>query len=117
VSARLRSRADLEAWLERRGYRWRVHEPTLRVAASDVVVDLAWRGGKGVELFVALPVDADDAALAAANGRLAIGGFIRRGPGVVFALTVFPDHEGALAPEIVERALDACVAAAARGPA
>lgn len=80
-------------------------------------MDIAWRGGKGVELFVALPGAVDDAALAAANARLAIGGFLRRGPGVVFALTVFPNHQDALAAEILERALDACLAAAARGPA
>lgn len=127
MSDRLRSRADLEAWLDRGGREWFVQEPTLRLpvalspAGERAMVDVAWRGPQGVELFVALGVSVKDAraravdvALCGANADCPIGGFRRSGPGVVFAVTVFPDHQEQLAVTIFERALAACTDAVSR---
>jgi hypothetical protein len=120
MSEPLRSRADVEAWLERSGAEWFVQEPTLRVAFDHPDggrgwLDIRWNGARGVEVFAPFGVsvapgreDAVDLALADENARLLDGGVRRAGPGVVYGHIVFPDGDGALDAAVLARALGAC---------
>jgi hypothetical protein len=104
VSRRLRSAADVDAWLERAG----------RAAAT---VELLWRGARGLQILAPLAVAVAgrerelDLALLELNAGLVDAGVWRGPDGVVAGCVAFPDHDGALAPESVERAIAATLEA------
>ena len=128
MSERLRTRADLEAWLSRAGHDFFVDEPTLRLPrvapdGSRTTVELNWRGARGLEIFAPLSVEVDgreaaiDLLLLELNAGLVDAGLRRNRSGVVAGCVAFPDHEGALTSDIVERCAEACLEAYTLGEA